>query len=807
MENKRALLALLCSLDREAHFVQLLHRARTLPEHSYTAPQWQVVHALLQVLLLSVAELRLEFSTRGQVDHVENTLSALHALGDDEHPSDLALSLDYRIQHLLIDEFQDTSVTQFELLEKLLRGWQCGDGRSLLLVGDPMQSIYRFRQAEVGLFLRARQHGVGDIALTPLYLTKNFRAAAPLIEWINQTFTQVFDGCEDPTTGAVAYSDATAVTSHPQARVSVHPFANWRQEAQRVVDIVRQCRKSRPSESIAILVRSRTHLTPLYPLLRANAIPYQAVGVETLADRPVVIDLMSLTRALAQPADRIAWLSVLRAPWCGLVLADLLALAETEAPVSTAVLDPGNDQRLSEDGAQRLQRLRPVMRAALRLAGRAPWRHLISSTWLALGGPACVAEADDMTAAEHFFEQLTAVQSESGGVSITALRTRITELVAPSRQSGEASVQLMTIHRAKGLEFDTVIVPNLGRSGRSDEPMPIRWLLNHDAGLLLAPAKRPDQKDPDALYQLIGTVERERADNELKRLLYVAVTRAKTQIHLLGHATESKAGLGCHRRSLLHSIWPQVESQFTARNSVTEAVVLATPTAERDPPLLQRLPRSWRLPPLREALNLQAAEPATERHPDDCESLIAFDWAGQTARNIGIVVHRYLQRIATEGVQCWPKSRVIAAAECLGADLMELGVTKTVCSRSVEHCQRALHNTLEDPRGRWLLAPYSQAASEFALSGIVDGKVKLQLIDRTFIDASGTRWIVDYKTGDHRGGSIDEFLDREQKRYRQQLDNYAAMMRHIDTRPIRLGLYFPMLQGWREWSYGGSGNR
>ena len=75
-------------------------------------------------------------------------------------------------------------------------------------------------------------------------------------------------------------------------------------------------------------------------------------------------------------------------------------------------------------------------------------------------------------------------------------------------------------------------------------------------------------------------------------------------------------------------------------------------------------------------------------------------------------------------------------------------------------------------------------------------------MDRSFVDAKGIRWIIDYKTSTHEGGGLDAFLDREQERYRGQLERYADVLRKLDARPIRLGLYFPLLSGWREWEAG-----
>ena len=117
---------------------------RELPAPQFTDSQWQAVQAAVSVLTLAVAELQLVFRERGRVDFAELAIRASAALGQVDAPEDLALALGHRIQHFLVDEFQDTSYTQFELIEKLTAGWEPGDGRTLFLVGDPMQSDLSF---------------------------------------------------------------------------------------------------------------------------------------------------------------------------------------------------------------------------------------------------------------------------------------------------------------------------------------------------------------------------------------------------------------------------------------------------------------------------------------------------------------------------------------------------------------------------------------------------------------------------------------------------------------------------------------
>ena len=356
--------ALLGQVARHPKFVEALRVTRLLPPAVYADAQWEVVEALTALLPLAVAELELLFRERGQVDFSAVAQAAVRALGSADEPTDLALALDYRIRHLLVDEFQDTSLSQFELLEHLTAGWQPGDGRTLFVVGDPMQSIYRFREAQVGLYLRAWHGGIGALQLEPLTLRLNFRSQGGLVRWVNDSFRHVLPESEELGSGAVPFSASQAVLPElPGVAVSVHPLLGKDRtaEAQIVVDLVQRARYEDPQQRVAILVRSRGHLSAIVPALNNAGLRFQAIEIEQLGHRSVVQDLYALTRALLHAADRIAWLSVLRAPWCGLRLADLDALAghDHDACIWDLMQQEACIQRLTPDGRHRLGAPRP----------------------------------------------------------------------------------------------------------------------------------------------------------------------------------------------------------------------------------------------------------------------------------------------------------------------------------------------------------------------------------------------------------------------------------------------------------------
>jgi ATP-dependent helicase/nuclease subunit A len=799
--EKQQLLAWVAALAALPDAQTLITEVLALPDAQILPMEATALAALSRLLRLAAAELQLEFAAQGRVDFSAIAAAARAALTEEGEPTDLALRCGSAIRHILVDEFQDTSLEQFELLSALTAGWDAGDGRTLFAVGDPMQSIYQFREAEVGLFLRARDRGLGALRLSALQLRRNFRSAPSLIEWVNQYGASAFPRQDDARLAAIRYLPALAARVQIEGAVTVHASLSGdvAAEAREIAALIAQCRARDSAATIAVLVRSRQHAAPIVAQLQADGVAIRGVRLEPLRDRPVVRDLCALARALQHLGDRAAWLALLHAPYCGLDLAQLQSLAEAQrATLWELIHDVDREARLDVGARTRLARVRAALSPALLGPERAlPLWHRVHRAWLRLGGPAAYGEERDVLDAQEFVQAL-AVEPHPERLAGDAFDDFAAELfAAPASAAAPGTVEVLTMHGAKGLEWDVVIVPGIGRVPRSDREPLLHWLdLPGAAGeseLLLSPISATGARAERSLAQYIRRLRKQRARLERARLLYVAATRARRDLHWFGALPAGRDGAAPRADTLLGILWPSIGARFEPLQGRAAAQpAAAAPSPATPAPVQWRLPADWTprdLPAPVHASRLELSLREITVQPE-------YLWVGLSARAVGTVVHAELQRLAQ-----LPQLPAVPGAgpQSYEGWLTELGVLPGERLAAGERIHEALARTLQDPRGRWLLGnAHREAHSEWRLTGRHLGRVVNVIIDRMLIDAQGARWLVDYKTSSHEGSDLEGFLGQEAARYGPQLQRYAALVAALSPGPVHLALYFPLLSTFRE---------
>ena len=791
---KKGFKDLLEGLSENEEVRELLTEVALLPQGVYEKREWLILNDLLHLLPLAERELNKVFAEIGMVDFQAISMAAIKALGSEERPTDLMLALDLRIQHILVDEYQDTSRTQLTLLEALTRGWEAGDDRTLFVVGDPMQSIYLFREAEVGLFLQAQNQGIGSVELESITLRSNFRSQAGLINWSNRTFNTIFPQQEEKFLGAIGYKEFFPV--HPAiegeaVKLRVYDSRADITEASDIVDTIACIQSKSPGESIAILARSRSHLGEIVNGLKEAKVDFKTTNLDPLTRRPVIQDLLALLRALMHPCDSTAWLAILRAPWCGMSLEDIHGLVYGRKGPTIWELMGEDDRvkRLSEDGEKRLLSLRDKLETALPLWGRISPASLLEGLWIKLGGPACV-DADSMGDADAFFNMLDSVTKGGGIESLEQLETRINKLYAVHSGSGDNPVEILTIHKAKGLEYDHVIIPGLGKPPHQMEKK-LQRAMERDKDLLLAPIEGMGQEGESGIYNYLSRLQAKKEFLEQTRLFYVAVTRAKKQLYLFGHVRQTEDDeIKVDVKSFLSQIRESINSEEMINVSHTEDDELPMSSLQ-----LKRLPINWQMPnplPKLDVSTMGESHTTLDEMPE-------FLWAGEEAKHLGTVVHRYLCRISKEGVNSWTKARIDGEKPCFESMLRQLGLNQDRIPLLAQRGLNMLSKTVTDQRASWILGTHPEEASEVAFTAILDGKTVHTIIDRTFVEGD-TRWVIDYKTGAHEGGSLEDFLQNEKRRYEKQLDRYATILESGgEKRAIKKGLYYPAINQWIEW--------
>jgi ATP-dependent exoDNAse (exonuclease V) beta subunit len=872
--EKGRLLDLIAALAAIPGLEAALAAVRALPPARYTDEEWKIVRSCFTLLRQAAGELRIAFAEAGAVDFTEVAQIAQRVLrGEDGQPTDAALAVSDKIRHLLVDEFQDTSRRQHQLLSSLIAAWPERPGRTCFVVGDPMQSIYFFRDADAELFPRVKKVGLEVAHDEPLLfdsvsLTANFRTAPDLVKKNNKIFVEVFAANDG---SGVTFSSAQPAREElvsaappfvlhldfvPQAgrRQSVDAI-NEKEEARtaqidEIVALIRgqmsrieAAKASGEKFRIAVLGRARNHLAPIAAALREAGIPFRAVDLETLATSPEVLDALSLARALLNPEDRVAWLGILRAPWCSLSLDDLHCIAGSDdsesRPRPLPQLIAERLPLLSEEGRPAAARLLDTLASASALRAANPTASLgtwLEQVWLQLGGAACVDETAraNLNLLWSCLDRLPGGEEDLLGPGLGAALDKLTALPDPA-SSSDCGVQLMTIHKSKGLEFEVVIVPELQAAvGRGSRKM-LTWLERglsepDDSGeiteFLIAPFQRKGEERGSA-KAWVDRVYRERESQEARRILYVAATRAREELHLFARpACKEEDGsytLVEPTGSLLATAWPALEAEVrerfaewkaarsAAETGVEEEIASIAASAESNllvmpspirPTPLRRLPPDYRPAPT-EAFSQSAVESAV--YGTGPTRLYTRHDGGLLSRVLGTAVHTLLEELARLRLtQEWEAARaaLVRFEPRIAAQVRAVGVDQLQAARVAAQALQLALNASRDPIGSWILSPHRSAASEAGWVGVVAGGLRAVRVDRVFqagptpgSDGDDCWWIIDYKTAHADNLDPAKALPMLRSLFAPQLEAYAEVLRQLRGADARIfaGLYYPRM--------------
>jgi ATP-dependent exoDNAse (exonuclease V) beta subunit len=459
-------------------------------------------------------------------------------------------------------------------------------------------------------------------------------------------------------------------------------------------------------------------------------------------------------------------------------------------------LSPAQWTVFSEHGATRLRYLISVFQYWLAQRRRIALSQWIRGVWLAIGGPACYGKDYPMAMAERYFAQL-AQMSEGGDIlDFAQFKQALAELrmessaqsVDPKMSPNAVPIEVLTIHKAKGLEFDAVFIPSLEKKARHFDKELLLWTecpTLEGMALLLAPCKANDQRG-DPLYQYVQRQLQLKAQLEAVRLLYVAITRAKTEVYLsavLSTDEREQAWQAPPKNSFLQLLWPYVTPNAPTPQS---SVAITAPNLGV---IWKKLTDAWQPPAALQAHYApeNPVSPVTQNRPQRATY--------NKEKIIGILVHRILQQLGLEGFATWQRQALTAYIPSWQTALQRLGLRQVDQANAVAMVMQAIKNTLNSKYGAWLFSTSHQIAhSEWSLAyQLTPQHMAYYVIDRSFIDAKGIRWIVDYKVIELQN---TQQLDHEIAHYRPQLQKYCRALQALESRPVKCGLYFPLTDTW-----------
>lgn len=531
-----------------------------------------LARGIRRMFAVALVQYRAALEERSVLDFSDVLQRALELLRRMDEFSQSRFRLEARYHHVLVDEFQDTSRAQWELVSLLIQSWGEGLGLatepSIFIVGDRKQSIYRFRDADVAVLQQAARHidALRPGGTSRRSIRRSFRARPELLEFVNEVFGEMALPATRPDDFTYGENDRFPADASERSggpwlglAVAEEPAACAAIVAEEIVRLLRDeavrdrktgvARPARPGD-IAILFRSRSSHREFEAELEARGIPayvYKGLG---FFDADEIKDLTSLMRYFANPASNLRAAAFLRSRFVRLSDHGLAVLAPDLAAALTNAEVPSAASRLDDEDSRVLHHVRRHIAGWLARVDRIPPADLLEEVLPDTAYAFEVRGPHRLQAWENIKKMRGLVRriQNRGYATLPRIADHIDSLTTGDESNAvlEAldAVNLMTAHASKGLEFPIVFVVNLAK-GASGPPRPVRVVVDGDAEPSVSIGPFVSEMDE---------ADREREKHETRRLLYVALTRARDRLYL---SSALKQGVLAPGRGSLAEVLPE----------------------------------------------------------------------------------------------------------------------------------------------------------------------------------------------------------------------------------------------------------
>lgn len=799
----------------------MLHKTIELPLRDDIGQQTDLIFDLMLITLPVIRTYLTLCRAKGGMDYVDIEQAALRAMGRfGNNVTESILLWDKRLKHILIDEFQDTSFGQWNLIKSLVSGWEQGDGRTIFFVGDPKQSIYRFRKARVEIFYKAangiKRDGMDPLPVTPIQLSINFRSNPTLIYWVNDLFGETVMRHIDKTSDDVRYNSASspypkdnknplypecAVFSptHDDNDKGLSSSELREKEADYLAFRVSECLKDlKKGETIGILLFTRTHLSTYLASLKGYGIyPRTKDGIK-LIDNHEIAHIANLARALARPHDMLAWAACLRSLWLNIPVKQIYMIINSAGDTFfqrlKSYLDSGKNNNKS------LHDFMDMVRSARARIGRDPLAKVLKKAWLSLCGASMIAAINGRQGVEnitYFFDALEGAEAGSPEETLSMMEIILDDLYEPTDPGAASSpVEIMTVHGAKGLEFDYCFIPWMDYKPlkKNIRPAYLSAIINGRTVLVSRPDKRSGKDDFS--YKCLIEIEKKRTLAEARRQFYVAATRAKKRLFLSG-ILAGRIAEGTPLAWLMNHLEYDIKQDSGDYTIRKDTIILNNPSHDLAPcNIKDKIEFKTYLKPEfnPEPLPYKIISPSGLRGQAHKTNIPGTENNAAAIR--GTIIHQIFELISCNAHvpdKAWIENRLYAN-----------GLTQEDIADMAHEIADEVAGCRNDPFFQWLLNPGGAewAASEWSIEGMTrDNGIYSGNIDRIIYDGK-FYWIIDYKTNQKQKDENDkDFEQRMVKDYRSQLTAYAGMLKDLKecgADDIKKGIYLTSIHKWIE---------